>query len=70
MHNISICAFDHNQDHKMIASLTKSIIASRLKHVGNSVTWQVLAHGVPFIENFSNTSNHKENQKDEHVMAK
>ncbi len=70
MHNISICAFDHNQNHKMIASFTKSIIASRLKLMGNNVTWQVLVHGVPFIENFSNTFNRKENQKDEHVMTK
>jgi len=39
--------------------------------MGNNVTWhQVLVHGVPFIENFSNTFNHKENQKDEHVMTK
>jgi hypothetical protein len=54
----------------MIASFTKSIIASRLKLMGNNVTWQVLVHGVPFIENFSNTFNRKENQKDEHVMTK
>ncbi len=38
--------------------------------MGNNVTWQVLDHGVPFIEIFSNTSNHKENQKDEHVLTK
>ncbi len=38
--------------------------------MGNNVTWQVLVHGVPFIEFFSNISNHKENLKDEHVMTK
>jgi hypothetical protein len=54
----------------MITFLTKSIITSRLKLMGNNVTWQVLDHGVPFIEIFSNTSNHKENQKDEHVLTK